>query len=465
MLAHARTRYRRARATSALLSLSAGLALAPAAIADNTGGSAVVITVDKKDQFTAKGLFRSTDTDDPKDGINKDGGGGVSLAVVGVNWSFNIHHVVQGWDLDKDGDDTEADDGAEAAQIGIAGRHLDGPHDDDVDPNTLPLINSTLSRNIKYGVAKKLAVWGATEHETAKGPHYDGYGVVSMVTATQAPRRVSGEAIVRAKHSGRAADAEPPSGWLTAGASSGAGTVVEFDPFTNVLTVFAPRFDVLDREGGRTLGVDPMYADDPILNVPIEIIQMQLVGHQPEIGWVFVPIRPFCLLGGHDGMGMEGVLGRLVISDHRAAGGTAYAPFLHLSAADGAPGEPESSRFMSDFMGVNLAGEGLSEEQWMETVGPGLAIRPEGDLVAQTGGFTAHAMLPATLLLTVVPAEPDDHGCSADFNGDTVVNTLDVLAFLNAYTSGHSSADFNGDTVINTLDVLAFLNAYTAGCD
>jgi len=54
--------------------------------------------------------------------------------------------------------------------------------------------------------------------------------------------------------------------------------------------------------------------------------------------------------------------------------------------------------------------------------------------------------------------------CPADFNGDTIVNTLDVLAFLNAYTLGDPAADFNGDTVINTLDVLAFLNAYTAGC-
>jgi len=54
--------------------------------------------------------------------------------------------------------------------------------------------------------------------------------------------------------------------------------------------------------------------------------------------------------------------------------------------------------------------------------------------------------------------------CPADFNGDTVVNTLDVLAFLNAFTSGDPSADFNGDTTINTLDVLAFLNAYAAGC-
>ncbi|HRQ73175.1 MAG TPA: GC-type dockerin domain-anchored protein [Phycisphaerales bacterium] len=55
-------------------------------------------------------------------------------------------------------------------------------------------------------------------------------------------------------------------------------------------------------------------------------------------------------------------------------------------------------------------------------------------------------------------------GCAADFNGDTVVNTLDVLAFLNAYSAGDPRADFNGDTVVNTLDVLAFLNAYAGGC-
>ncbi|MCW5774914.1 MAG: hypothetical protein KIS87_00510 [Phycisphaeraceae bacterium] len=55
--------------------------------------------------------------------------------------------------------------------------------------------------------------------------------------------------------------------------------------------------------------------------------------------------------------------------------------------------------------------------------------------------------------------------CVADFNRDGVVNTLDVLAFLNAYAAGDASADINRDGVINTLDVLAFLNAYTAGCE
>ncbi len=55
-------------------------------------------------------------------------------------------------------------------------------------------------------------------------------------------------------------------------------------------------------------------------------------------------------------------------------------------------------------------------------------------------------------------------GCPADFNGDTVVNSLDFIAFLNAYTANDPKADFNGDTVINSLDFIAFLNAFVAGC-
>ena len=54
--------------------------------------------------------------------------------------------------------------------------------------------------------------------------------------------------------------------------------------------------------------------------------------------------------------------------------------------------------------------------------------------------------------------------CAADFNNDGAVNTLDVLAFLNAWNAQDPRADFNGDGNINTLDVLGFLNAWTAGC-
>ncbi len=55
-------------------------------------------------------------------------------------------------------------------------------------------------------------------------------------------------------------------------------------------------------------------------------------------------------------------------------------------------------------------------------------------------------------------------GCPADFNGDTAVNSLDFVAFLNAFVSGDPKADFNGDTVVNSLDFVAFLNAFVAGC-
>jgi predicted outer membrane repeat protein len=54
--------------------------------------------------------------------------------------------------------------------------------------------------------------------------------------------------------------------------------------------------------------------------------------------------------------------------------------------------------------------------------------------------------------------------CAADFNADGVVDTRDVIAFLNAWSAKDSAADFNGDGEVNTLDVLAFLNAWTAGC-
>ena len=54
--------------------------------------------------------------------------------------------------------------------------------------------------------------------------------------------------------------------------------------------------------------------------------------------------------------------------------------------------------------------------------------------------------------------------CPADFNADGQVNTLDVLSFLNAWSSGDPRGDFNGDGAINTLDVLAFLNSWSTGC-
>lgn len=54
--------------------------------------------------------------------------------------------------------------------------------------------------------------------------------------------------------------------------------------------------------------------------------------------------------------------------------------------------------------------------------------------------------------------------CPADFNGDTILDFFDVLAFLQAFTAGEPEGDFNNDTIHDFFDVLAFLAAFTAGC-
>lgn len=54
--------------------------------------------------------------------------------------------------------------------------------------------------------------------------------------------------------------------------------------------------------------------------------------------------------------------------------------------------------------------------------------------------------------------------CPSDYNGDTVIDTLDVLAFLNVWVPQDPRGDFNGDGQIDTLDVLDFLNSWAGGC-
>lgn len=54
--------------------------------------------------------------------------------------------------------------------------------------------------------------------------------------------------------------------------------------------------------------------------------------------------------------------------------------------------------------------------------------------------------------------------CTADWNSDGVVNTIDVLAYLNEWAAGEYSADLNDSGDLNTIDLLTFLNAWVAGC-
>lgn len=54
--------------------------------------------------------------------------------------------------------------------------------------------------------------------------------------------------------------------------------------------------------------------------------------------------------------------------------------------------------------------------------------------------------------------------CSADINGDGMLDFFDISEFLTAYGNGDSVADFNGDGNYDFFDISAFLTEYGAGC-
>lgn len=55
-------------------------------------------------------------------------------------------------------------------------------------------------------------------------------------------------------------------------------------------------------------------------------------------------------------------------------------------------------------------------------------------------------------------------GCTADHNGDGVLNIADFSAFRQAYLAGSDAADANGDGDLTVADLTAFRESYLAGC-
>lgn len=55
--------------------------------------------------------------------------------------------------------------------------------------------------------------------------------------------------------------------------------------------------------------------------------------------------------------------------------------------------------------------------------------------------------------------------CVADWDRNSVVDSRDVISFLNDWVTGDDAADLTGDGLVNTMDFIAFLNAWTTGCN
>ena len=144
-----------------------------------------------------------------------------------------------------------------------------------------------------------------------------------------------------------------------------------------------------------------------------------------------------------------------------------------INLGDGTPsnGSSYANATGKDF-GVNLdtATGHLSGLAWGENIG----------WINFNGGALAKPSQPARLAANRlrgyawgenvgwINLDDDEHfvafTCPGDFNGDGLVDTRDVIAFLNAWVAKQASADCDNNGSVDTRDVLCFLNLWTSGC-
>jgi hypothetical protein len=189
--------------------------------------------------------------------------------------------------------------------------------------------------------------------------------------------------------------------------------------------------------------------------------------------------------GDADGSGKCFLTGNVVFEDVDGGTTTLVSPFIDMS--DG--GQLGFSYWISGSLGLPFGpGDGLFVDVATDQFGADwtqLRAYTEAEEAWKTDAISVGVEVPASSTVRIrfrAIDTGDDHtveagldaftigefacsdSCVADFNGDGSVNTLDMLAFLNAWAAGDSSADVNGDGTVNTLDVLEFLNLWNTGC-
>jgi len=103
----------------------------------------------------------------------------------------------------------------------------------------------------------------------------------------------------------------------------------------------------------------------------------------------------------------------------------------------------------------------------------GLSLPPNTSLISFNSISADARAISGTIVQTVSPFEFQSiiirtaPPCVGDLNGDLVVNTLDLTAFLGAFGSTQpfgSNGDLNSDGVVNTIDLTTFLAQFGANC-
>ncbi len=440
-------------------------ALASLAQADDTTGSTRAVT-DTQLSYVATGELL----------MHESGADGFNIAaplapatfypVPGSHWTFDLWYVVDGWAFPPG----PGPDGAYATRIGIRGEHFDPPADPPHGEPPLPLdpvlggepmAGGAMAADIRFGSGANLSVSGTMWH----GGHLDWYGAHANVRAYDPVifpydrtdpterRHLRGGYEIKAFHTDESFT--PP--WNADGTlATPEDTVVTYDPDARVLTITPGRVAVLDTQGGRTGGIAPEFADDPLVGVRPERIEMRYAGFDPDRD-AHLFRRGRLLIEGRDGsvVAIGGEIGELAITTTVPGDALgAWAPFDRVWVVDADDPDVQPSAWADAFVREGWFGEG-------PRLYPVLSLTtPDGDLVAATDGFRARAEMSATLWLTIAVPAP----CAVDLDGDGELTVFDFLAFQNFFATGDRRADFDGDGALTLFDFLAFQNAFDAGC-
>lgn len=246
------------------------LAMGTTIHAIDTPNGLVTAISDTEDKFTATGLlsYRDTDEDNNIDTPTFQVGGG--------NWRFNLQHSVKDWNIRGGASPNGADD----FQLSIHGSHLNGPHEEDIAPNPLPVISSR-NTDIQFGTPQVRVAGGWAAHGTSRANHADHYWVRSAIIASPDPEGgkqhlTAGAFEVRAWHNDKNLNQKP--NWKTIASTSAAGSTVTYDAAAKTLSFNIAMIDILDGVGGISGRIEPQYVGDPMESSRWMASEIQLLG-------------------------------------------------------------------------------------------------------------------------------------------------------------------------------------------
>ncbi|MCP4365220.1 MAG: hypothetical protein GY800_07980 [Planctomycetes bacterium] len=404
--------------------------------ADMRAGTVATVT-DNKAAFKASGNLTTTDTAIPaapwaparpaNNGLD-----GPRLIVSAPlppvppgpnNWEFLIKHKTNAPHWVAAGPAA----GAKGVQVCIAGgSHDHGPHPGppppappapgkDIDPNVFPWWVCSKAKDLGFGAAasSKSAVYKRRKHPIGgPGSHWDHYMVLAVTSALPraAGNQITGVYDIAAKHTVKE-DTPSEMKKYALGSSTNAGTMVAYDHDSRQLRFSIGAIDVLDSNGGQSGVIDKLYAEDPIVAGKLTVSELAFI-EQLDDGRFKFGGGEVAITDPAEKFEFNGSFSEYLIDE--TVGGpsvTSFALLDSLAINDVAEEAAGASRFLDEFIRVNILGKGIPEAQWLRIQGLDLTFLTATDLVTETNNFTQSAELPATVLIALNELKEDLAKC------------------------------------------------------